>query len=49
MSDAEEPDLCGRMTAQQAFGRSIIIPVDLIGARFNVNGDELALVLCRVR
>ena len=41
MPHAEEPDLCGRVMAKQAFGCGIIIPVYLIGACLNVNRDNL--------
>ena len=40
----EQPHLCVRMTAQQPFGRGIIIAVDLIRSCLNVDRHELAIV-----
>ena len=45
MPNAEEPDLRTGVMNKQAFGRCIVIPVDLIYARLYVDGHELALVI----
>ena len=36
--------MCVRMTTQQPFGRGIIISVDLIRSRLNVDRHELAII-----